>query len=89
MWNSSAATGRIFMNVYIRVFFEAVEKVQVLLKSGRNNVYFTWRTNVNFFYYVSLSFSLNDKCFRQKFYRISATYFMFNNFFFFEKSSRL
>jgi hypothetical protein len=42
-WNNWAATGRIFMKFDIGAFFEkkTVEKIQVLLKSGKNYGYFT------------------------------------------------
>ena len=42
-WNNSAPTGRIFMKFDIWVLFEIVEKIQVSLKSDKNNGYFTWR----------------------------------------------
>ena len=41
--NNSAPTGRIFMKFDIWVFLEkSVEKIQVALKSDKNNGYFTW-----------------------------------------------
>ena len=42
---NSASTGRILKRRFIRVFFfqKSVGKIQVLLKSVKNNGYFTWR----------------------------------------------
>ena len=41
-WNSSAATGRIFMKFYVQVFFENLSyKIHVSLKCDKNNEYFT------------------------------------------------
>ena len=43
-WNNSAPTGRTVIKFYIAVFFEkSVEKIQVLLKSEKNDRYFTLR----------------------------------------------
>ena len=40
-WNNSAFTGRIFMKLDIGVFFRKyVDKIQILLKSEKNNGYF-------------------------------------------------
>jgi hypothetical protein len=42
-WNSSAPTGRIFIKFYIWYFFENLQKkIQVSLKSDKNNGHFTW-----------------------------------------------
>jgi len=44
-WNSSAPTGRILLKSwYLVVFRKSVEKIQVPLKSHKNNEHFTWRT---------------------------------------------
>ena len=41
-WYNSAPAGQIFMKFGIRIFFEkTVEKIQVSLKSDKNNRYFT------------------------------------------------
>jgi len=41
-WNNSAPTPTIFMKFEIRAFFEKLSrKIQVSLKSGKNNGYFT------------------------------------------------
>jgi len=40
-WNNSAPTGYIFMKSDMRVFFENVSGIQVLLISDKNNAYFT------------------------------------------------
>ena len=43
-WNNSAPTGRILMKLNIWDFFlKFVEKIQVSLKSDKNNGYFTQR----------------------------------------------
>jgi hypothetical protein len=43
-WNNSAPTVRILIKFVIWVFFEkSVEKIQVLLKSDKNNEYSAWR----------------------------------------------
>jgi hypothetical protein len=53
-WNRSVPSGRILMRFYIWVFFETLSrKIQVLLKSGKNNGYFTW-TPLYIFYCISL-----------------------------------
>jgi hypothetical protein len=48
---------------YLRTFWKPVEKIQVSLKSDKNNGYFTWR-RMEIFDRISLSSSENDKCFR-------------------------
>jgi hypothetical protein len=41
-WNNSAPTGRILMKLDISAFFrKSVKKIQVLLKSDKNNGHFT------------------------------------------------
>jgi hypothetical protein len=42
-WNNSAPKERIFMKFDIWGFFKSVEKIQVSLKSDKNNGYFTLR----------------------------------------------
>jgi len=49
----------------LNIFRKSVEKIQVLLRSDKNNGYFTWRSKYAFDH-ISLSFSCNEKCFRQK-----------------------
>jgi hypothetical protein len=39
-WNSSASTGRIFLK-FLRIFRKSVDKIQVSLKSDKNNWHFT------------------------------------------------
>jgi hypothetical protein len=42
VWNNSAPTGRIFMKCVISVFLrKSIDKIQVLLKSGKNNGHLT------------------------------------------------
>jgi hypothetical protein len=48
-----APTGRIFMKYDILEFFESVEKIQISLKSDKNNGYFTWRPTY-IFYHIPL-----------------------------------
>jgi hypothetical protein len=43
-WNNSAPNGRILIKLNIWAFFRKyVEKIQVSLKSDKNNGYFIWR----------------------------------------------
>ena len=56
-WNNLAHTGRIFMKFDIWVFFEnSVEKIQVSLKSGKNNGHFIG-SSIYIFDHISLSSS--------------------------------
>jgi hypothetical protein len=41
--DNSAPTGRILIKLALSFSLKSVEKIQVLLKSDRNKVYFTWR----------------------------------------------
>jgi hypothetical protein len=60
---------------------KSVEKIQVSLKSDKNNGYFTWR-RFDIFDDISLNSSYNEKCFRQKVVkRMKPHIFMFNNLF--------
>jgi len=65
-WNNSAPTGWIFMTFDSSVFSEtSVDTIQVSLKSGNNNKYFTRRCM--YIYETILSnFSWNEKCHPQK-----------------------
>jgi hypothetical protein len=68
-WNNSASTGRIFTKFGIYSISrkkKSVEKIQVSLKSDKNNGYVTWRP-MYIFDNTSLNSYKNDKCFRQKF----------------------
>jgi hypothetical protein len=53
-----------FSCCHIRIFLLSVEKIQVSLKSYRNNGYFTWRPVHGCD--ISLNYSWSEKCFRQK-----------------------
>ena len=57
-WNNTAPTGLIFMKFDILVFFFEKQsiKIQVSLKSYKNNRYDTWRP-IYIFYHISLSSS--------------------------------
>jgi len=61
---------------YLNVLRKYVEKINVSLKSDKNNGYLTWRP-VYIFEHISLSSSWNEKCFIQN----QNTHFMFNTFF--------
>ena len=51
---------------YFWIFLKSVMKIQVSLKSDKNNVYFTWRP-ICIFYHILLISSYNENCFRKKF----------------------
>ena len=43
-WNNSAPTARIFVEIlHLSIFLKSAEKIQVSLKSDKNNGYITWR----------------------------------------------
>jgi hypothetical protein len=74
--------------LYLNIFRKSLQKIQVSLKSGKNNGYFTWRP-VHVFYHVSLSFSQNTKslsfsqntkCLNKSCRDNQNTLFMFSNF---------
>jgi hypothetical protein len=68
-------------SVYLSCFRKSVEKTEVLLKSDKNNRYFT-RRRVDIFDNISLKFSWNVKCFNQFCRENKNTRFMSNNVFF-------
>ena len=49
---------------YLHIFRKSVEKIQVLLKSDKNNGYLTWR-QIYIFEHISLSSSYYEECFRK------------------------
>ena len=60
---------------YVNIFRKSVKEIRVLLKSDKNNGYFTWRPMYNEFF-------LDWETFQTKFYRENQNaYFIFNNFF--------
>ena len=62
-WSNSASTGPILIKLYIWVFFvETVEKIQVLLKSDKNNEYFIWK-RLYIYDNISLNYCYNEKLF--------------------------
>ena len=77
-WNNSANTRRIFIKFDI-IFWKSIEKFQVLLKSGKNNGYFTWRSMYTYDKF-SLNSSWNEKFFRQSCRVYQNAHFVFNNF---------
>ena len=50
---------------YLRLFRKSVEKIQISLKSDKNNGYFT-RRRFDIFSDISLNYSQSEICFRQK-----------------------
>jgi hypothetical protein len=52
---------------YLGIFQNSIYKIQVVLKSDKNNGYFAWTCNC-VFNNISLGSSKNEKCFRQKLY---------------------
>jgi len=80
-WNNSSHTGRIFMKFYIWPFFEALfKKIQLSLKSDKNNRYFTWR-QINILDHYALDSSrmrnISDKTYTEN----QNAHFMFKNVF--------
>jgi hypothetical protein len=59
-------------------FRKSVQKIQVSLKSDKNNGYFTWRP-IYIFYHISLSPSQNEKCYKDV--EKIKTHFVFSNIF--------
>jgi hypothetical protein len=57
-WNNSAPTGRTFMKLDVSLYFETLDKIQVLLKSDKNRRYITWRS-IYIYGIISLSSPLN------------------------------
>ena len=79
-WNNSAPGGRILRMLDIWAFYENLSRVQVSLKSEKNNGYFTWRL----FTFMTLSRliilrmrNVLDVRYREN----NNIYFMFSNFF--------
>jgi hypothetical protein len=65
---------------YLDIFRKSVKKIQVLLKSDKNNGYF-WQRPVHIYDNISpLNSSRNKKYFRQWYRWNGNTRFMFNNF---------
>jgi hypothetical protein len=66
----------------LRIFFpKSVEKIQVLLKSDKNNGCFTWRPIYIFDYTCrSIKYSQSEKCFRQNLLK-KKKHFILNSFF--------
>jgi len=54
--NNSAPTGRIFMKFDMSVFRKFVVKIQVSLKSDKNNRYFYMTTNIHFLSHLAKFF---------------------------------
>ena len=65
--------------LYLRIFRNSVEKIDVLLKSDKNNRYLTRRT-IYVFYHILLISSLNEKYFKQNVVEKIETHFVFQHF---------
>ena len=65
---------------YLCIFRKSVEKIQVSLKSDKNNGYFTWRP-VHIFDHISLHSSWNVKHFRQNCREYQTTHIIFKTSF--------
>jgi hypothetical protein len=60
-WNNYTFTGRILIKLYIWVFFiKSVDKIQISLKSDKNNGYFAWRM-FHIYDNISLNYAQNKK----------------------------
>ena len=67
--------------LYLRISCpKSVEKIQVLLKSDKNNGYSTWRP-IYIFDYRSLKSSQSEKGFRQNLLKKKNTHFILSSFF--------
>ena len=77
-WNNLAPTGQIFVMFGIWVFFKNLSgKIQVSLKSDKNNRYFMWRHTLTISCWILLRMvNFPDKSCREN----QSTHFMFNNF---------
>ena len=67
---------------YLRIFRKSVQKIQVPLKSDKNNGYFTRRQKY-IFDHISFNSSYNETCFRHSCEENRKERLMFNNFYFF------
>jgi hypothetical protein len=65
---------------YLRIFRKSDEKIQVSIKSDKNNLYFTWRP-IYIFYRISIKFFLEWQIFQTKVVEEIKTHFVFSNFF--------
>jgi hypothetical protein len=66
--------------LYLSIFWKSVEKIQVSLKSVKNNRYFTCRP-VYIYDHISLSSLYNEKCFRQMLRKSNNTFYVQKLFF--------
>jgi hypothetical protein len=73
-WKNSLPAWRISIEFDIRAFFrKSAKKIQVSLKSDKNNGHFKWRSM-----YIYYKVSPNEKRFRQMCTENQNTYFIFN-----------
>ena len=79
-WDKSSPTGQIAMQLDMSIFRKQVEKIQISLKSVKNNGYFTRRPTY-IYGNIWLNASQNEKCFRQKLCIVSKHTFYGQSFF--------
>ena len=80
-WNNSAPTWRILMKLDIWAFFRnSVEKIQISLKSDKNDGYSTSR-RFQIYDIISLNSSYKEKCFKSSCRENQNTHFMFSTVF--------
>ena len=87
-WDKSSPIGHFAMQLDMSNFRKQVQKIQILLKSDKNNGHFTWRPT-DIYGNIRLNASQKEKRFRQKLCRESKHTFMVNLSFFFRKSCHL
>jgi hypothetical protein len=80
-WNNSAATGRIYIKLYIWGFFRNLSRK---FKFRRNPTRKTGTSHVDVCTSMTISpnYPQNEKCFRKSCRENQNTHFVFNNFFF-------
>ena len=77
---------RFSWNLILEDFCEkSVEKIQISIKTEKNNGYFAWRS---MYIYISLNYSYNEKCFWQQSWR-KPKYILYPSYIFFRKYRRL
>ena len=87
-WDKSSPIGHFAMQLDMSNFRKQVQKIQILLKSDKNNGHFTWRPT-DIYGNIRLNASQKEKRFRQKLCRESNHTFCGQSFFSPLKSCRL
>jgi hypothetical protein len=59
-WTILASTGWIFTKSYVWACVNNLEKIQVWLKSKKNNRYFTWKLNAHLWYLTEFSLRMSN-----------------------------